>query len=188
VSGAEAQLRSRADVTLRPVSAEDAPAMLRWMNDPNVAAGIGLRSAPTMEKTLQWVERSAADPSMRARAILLDGAHVGNAVLDRIDDYLSSARLSIYLGESHARGIGVASSAMKLLLAEAFESLHLNKVWLTVHCKNVDAIATYVRLGFSIEGVLRDEFVLNGERINLLYMGLLKSEYARLREGAARGA
>src|SRR6266853_1250309 len=109
-----------ADVTLRPITADDAPAMLRWMCDPLVAANVGVRASPSIEKTRQWIERAAADASMLPRAILLKGAHVGNVVLDRIDEYLRSARLSVYLGEPPARGRGVASRAINLVLAEAF--------------------------------------------------------------------
>lgn len=171
----------RADVTLRPIGSDDAPAMLRWISDPLVAANVGVRASPSMEKTREWIARSAADASMLSRAILLNGAHVGNVVLDRIDEHLRSARLSIYVGEPTARGKGVASGAINLVLAEAFVRLHLNKVWLTVHCKNAAAIRTYVRLGFVTEGVLRHEFVLNGEHLDLLYMGLLADEFARSR-------
>ena len=66
---------------------------------------------------------------------------------------------------------------MRLVLREAFGApLLLNKVWLTVHCRNVAAVNAYQRLGFQLEGV-RDEFVLDGRRINLFYMGLLVGDF-----------
>jgi hypothetical protein len=32
-------------------------------------------------------------------------------------------------------------------------------------------------LGFSVEGVLRDEFWLEGQRLNVFYMGMLAEEF-----------
>lgn len=151
------------------------------MLDPAVAGNIGLRSTPSLEKTRAWIERATTDEPFAARAMLLSGRHVGNVVLDRIDRRLETARLSIYVGESDHRSHGVGLTAMFQVLREAFDTLHLNKVSLTVHCRNVAALKTYVRLGFVVEGVLRDEFMLNDERLNLFYMGLLACEFARLR-------
>ena len=49
----------------------------------------------------------------------------------------------------------------------------LHKVWLTVHAGNAAAIAVYERCGFQTEGVLRDEFLLDGERVDALRMGVI---------------
>jgi RimJ/RimL family protein N-acetyltransferase len=151
--------------------------MFGWMRDPVVAENVGVRSEPSLERTLAWIEHARAAADVDAFAIVAAGEHVGNVVLDRIDAYLGTARLSIYLGEARARGRGIASAAMRLALRHAFSALGLRKVWLTVHARNGTAIAAYARLGFSVEGVLRDEFVLGGERLPALYMGLLRSEF-----------
>jgi diamine N-acetyltransferase len=170
----------RDDVSLRPLTLTEAPATYRWVLDPAVADNIGLRSTPSLEKTRAWIERSITDDSLAARAILVSGDHVGNVVLDRIDRHLDTARLSIYIGESSGRGRGVGLTAVVHALRYAFETLHLNKVWLTVHCRNAAALKVYVTVGFAVEGVLRDEFMLDGQRLNVLYMGLLASEFNRL--------
>jgi diamine N-acetyltransferase len=56
----------------------------------------------------------------------------------------------------------------------------LHKVWLTVHSRNAPAIGAYVRLGFMLEGILRDEFWLAGQRLPALYMGLLREDFEQL--------
>lgn len=170
----------RPDVALRPVQDDDAAAMYRWMCDPAVAANIGLRAAPSPEKTRAWIAKAAGDASVAPRAVLLGGRHVGNVVLDQIDPLLAMARLSVYVGEPDARGRGVGFTAVYRALEEAFGPLRLNKVWLTVHGRNVAAVNTYLRLGFALEGIHREEFVLDGQRINLLYMGLLAADFRRL--------
>jgi RimJ/RimL family protein N-acetyltransferase len=107
----------------------------------------------------------------------LDGVHVGNVVLDRIDTHLATCRLSIYVGASEARGKGVGRAAVERAVEHAFGMLGLNKVWLTVHVHNAPAIAAYVAAGFAVEGILRDEFVLRGKRCAAFTMSVLKQEH-----------
>jgi RimJ/RimL family protein N-acetyltransferase len=166
----------RDDVRLAPLAMEHANAMFRWMEDPTVSTNLGLRSTPSLEKTRAWIARALQDESVHAFAVLQQDRHVGNVVLDRLDSVLASTRLSVYVGEAAARGCGVGRTAIHLALHRAFHDLGLSKVWLTVHAKNVPAISTYLAVGFVLEGVLREEFVLEGKRLPALYMGILASE------------
>jgi RimJ/RimL family protein N-acetyltransferase len=170
---------TRPDVALVPLSPDDAPRMYQWMLDPAVAKGIGLRRAPSIEATKSWIEKALVDSAIRAFAIRIGSEHVGNVVLDRIDQALQTARLSIYIGAADARGKRIGSTALALACRKGFEELGLNKIWLTVHARNSSALAAYVRCGFLVEGVLRDEFLLDGERIPAIYMGLVKRDYER---------
>jgi RimJ/RimL family protein N-acetyltransferase len=174
----------RDDIRLGELDEWHAPKMYRWMCDPEVAGNIGLTTEPTLEKTLAWIAAQKSDPSIRAFAILAGDRHLGNVVLDRIERYHGKARFSIYVGEAADRGSGVGTTSGYLALEHAFHDLDLAKVWLTVHSKHGRGLRTYTRLGFVQEGVLRDEFVLDGERLPLIYMGLLRAEFQARKEGA----
>ncbi len=167
----------RADVTLVPLDLQHAPQMVEWMADPTVRDGIGLRRDATLASTEEWIHRAQQDSTLQAFAILFSGKHVGNVILDRRDDYLKSVRLSIYLGETSARGAGVGSAALNLALQHAFTELNLHKVWLTVHAENHSAIASYLRAGFVLEGIHRDEFLIGERRLSAHYMGILRHEF-----------
>jgi RimJ/RimL family protein N-acetyltransferase len=162
-------------ITLLPLNKQHAPAMLRWMLEPEVAENIGLRSQPTLERTIDWIERSQNDSSTVAMAIEFNSVHVGNVILDRIDQYLATARLSIYIGDSQFRGMKIGQKSLDLAAKHAFSTMNLHKIWLTVHQYNSRAIAAYRAAGFEIEGTLRDEFFFQGKRCNALVMGLLRS-------------
>ncbi|MFY2561414.1 GNAT family N-acetyltransferase [Corallococcus terminator] len=169
---------TRPDVRLVPLSLEHAPAMFRWMEDPEVRLGVGIRATPSLERTQGWIAQALERGSgMFPFAILEGDAHVGNVVLDRLDSHLSTVRLSIYVGESSCRGRGVGQAAVRLALAHAFEQLGLYKVWLTVHAENEAARRMYTVLGFQEEGRLRGEFLLAGRRVEAIYMGVLASEF-----------
>ncbi|QDU75403.1 Spermidine N(1)-acetyltransferase [Bremerella volcania] len=156
--------------------------MLAWMTDRDVGDNIGLRKTPTLDSTRQWIERAQNDSTISPQAIHFRDVHVGNVVLDQIDSYLQIARVHIYIGDPEMRGKGIGSQAMKLALMFAFERLGLVKVWLTVHCENAAAIASYIRCGFRLEGILKGEFLLNGRRIDALRMGITADEF-RSRHG-----
>ena len=173
-------LELRPDVNITQLCLEHAESMYRWMCDPAVAVGIGLRSTPSLDRTLAWIQRSLDDPLRSAYAVLFDQRHVGNVVLDKTDTYLKTSRLSVYVGESFVRGSGIGLTAIYRALADGFKKYDLQKVWLTVHVYNQAAIKTYLKLKFKIEGVLRDEFWLDGGRVNVYYMGLLRSEFEEL--------
>lgn len=160
-------------VRLAPLAAHHAERMARWMRDPVVARGLGLRSEPSLQRTLGWIEAAAGDPTRHPFAILAGGEHVGNVVLDQLDAHLATARLSIYVGEASARGSRVAQRAIALAAQHARDVLALHKLWLVVHVANAPAIAAYERTGFAVEGTLRGEFLLDGERTDALRMGLL---------------
>jgi RimJ/RimL family protein N-acetyltransferase len=166
-----------AAVALVPLALGHADAMYRWMLDPEVASNVGLRAAPSRERTLAFIERASSDDTICARAIVENGTHVGNVVLDRIDRYLGTTRLHIYVGEAAARGRRVGRTALILALDLAFGELGLHKVWLTVHVKNARAIAAYKAVGFVVEGTHREEFLLDGKRVDEVYMGVLASEH-----------
>jgi RimJ/RimL family protein N-acetyltransferase len=121
------------------------------------------------------------DPLINPYAIIYKDKFVGNVVIDKVDNYLKTARLSIYLGETCHRGKRIGVTSSYLAIKEGFDNLALHKLWVTIHCKNIPSINTFLKLGFLLEGILRDEFLLNGERINLLYFGLLEKGFSYFR-------
>lgn len=172
-------MRAKAKVQLAPVKRSHAPRIFMWMQDHQVAANLGLRSKPSLEKTEDWIERSLSSKEVKAFAVLVGREHVGNVVLDQIDSQLRTARFSIYIGEAKARGKGIGQSATYLTLQKGFQKFGLNKIWLIVHVRNHPALKVYHKLGFAIEGVLRQEFLLEGKRVDALRMSLLRKEFAR---------
>jgi len=167
----------RKSVRVGPLLREYAPAMARWMTDPEVSENLGLRNKPSLERTSQWIEKALHDSAMRVFAISVDGQYVGNVVIDQINSYQGTGRLSVYVGESAARGSRAGITGLYLAILQGFKEVGLRKIHLTVHPHNFRAISCYVKLGFIVEGVLREEFLFRGERMAALYMGLLPRDF-----------
>jgi len=164
-------------VELAPLTLDAAETMLRWVSDPEVRNNVGIRAEPSIERTRRWIENALTDSSLRAWAIMADGVHVGNVILDRIDSVIGTARLSIYIGEPDMRRRGVGTAAIRAALRHSFAALSLQKIWLTVVTHNATAVSAYSRIGFRIEGRLRREFWFGGELRDCYCMGLLREEF-----------
>lgn len=92
--------------------------------------------------------------------------------------------VAIGLGDPRDRGRGFGTEAMGLALRYAFHELGLHRLSLDVIADNQPAIALYRRLGFVEEGRLRERVLRDGQRLDLLYMGLLAQDWELGRTGA----
>ncbi len=173
------KFRAEKPIALKALGPRHAQAMAGWMQDADLRDNLGLRSIPTLASTKQWLEQNLAGEEKLAFAILWGDEHVGNLIFDKFDSHLGTARLHVYLGEVSVRGQGVGTQAIRLGLEKVFRERGCHKVWLTVHEKNTAAIKTYESVGFRKEGLLREEFIYRGQRLNSHYMGILASEWSR---------
>ncbi len=58
-----------------------------------------------------------------------------------------------------------------------FSRLNLNRIELGVYAEHQAAVRAYERVGFRVEGRLRENMFLDNEYRDSLLMGLLRSEY-----------
>lgn len=99
------------------------------------------------------------------------------------------AWLVVGLGEPDYWNKGYGSDAIRLALYYAFNELNLHRVTLCVFEYNQRARRAYEKLGFIDEGHIRGEFLRQGERWDLIYMGLLREEWQQMSDetiGTAR--
>jgi RimJ/RimL family protein N-acetyltransferase len=66
---------------------------------------------------------------------------------------------------------------MRLVVGFAFRELNLRRVTLVVFDYNPRAIRSYEKSGFKVEGRLREAMNRDGQRYDMVYMGILKEEW-----------
>ena len=148
------------EVALRALRMSDAARVRRWMADPTVIKFTVVVPGPeygpllpyTAEEADIYLETLVRDPSRKSYAIEVDGEHVGNVGLKDYAPDRKEAECFIELGEKTARGRGVGTRAMVMLLQTAFETLRLERVRLGVFEFNRPAIKLYRALGFVDDG------------------------------------
>lgn len=91
------------------------------------------------------------------------------------------AEIGYMLGKEW-REQGISKKICDLLLEELFVNQKILKVVICCNDDNLASIGMAKKLGFQIEGNLRNHFVVNGKVRNMLYFGLLKTEWSGHRE------
>ncbi len=102
---------------------------------------------------------------------------VGFIELDGINRVSGDSWVAIGIGDRDDWGKGYGTDAMRLMLRYAFCQLNLHRVSLSVFDYNPRAIRSYEKAGFMREGISPQFLEREGERYDLVYMGILRSEW-----------
>ena len=147
---------------LRPVSVVDSETLLRWKEEPAIQATFSNR---TLRDVTGRLESGLDSDARRDLMVCLksDDAPVGMVCLHDIDLVVKQADMTNLIGVPEARGHGYAHEASQLLLAYAFGTLDLERIYLRTAGFNMRNIRLNERLGFQYEGVQRRAICLAGE-------------------------
>ena len=85
--------------------------------------------------------------------------------------------VGIAIGEREDWGKGYGTDAMKVILRYAFQELNLRRVSLDTFEYNPRAIRSYEKAGFVHEGKARGYLNREGQRWDLIFMGILREEW-----------
>ena len=85
--------------------------------------------------------------------------------------------VGIGIGEPDYWGKGYGGEAMRLLLRYAFHELNLARVSLEAFAHNTRAIRSYEKAGFRLEGIQRQWERRDGERRDVVSMGILREDW-----------
>jgi RimJ/RimL family protein N-acetyltransferase len=127
--------------------------------------------------SIQKHELSLNNPDIRYFIIeaVPDNSPVGYIILAGLcspHDNLELTRIVI-----SRKGGGYGTAAFRLLKKWTFENVGANRLWLDVKTHNERAIYLYKKMGFTLEGTLRD-CIKSGDTYESLHiMSLLRSEY-----------
>lgn len=105
----------------------------------------------------------------------LDGAPIGALAYLNFDEDQKRAELRKLIGESEYRGKGLAEEATRLWMAYGLDALDLEKIYVSTSQANLGNIKLNERIGFQVEGLLRNEVLIDGARHDVLRMGYCRS-------------
>ncbi len=173
---------------LRPLDDRDAQALFAVFSDPRV---MRYWSTPAWASPDQAHRSIAADAADRAA-----GAHlrlgielpaqrqlVGTCTLFGIQPTNRRAELGYALASPYWRN-GYMHEALVALVTHAFAGLSLNRLEADIDPRNATSARTLERLGFRLEGRLRERWIVGGEVSDSDLYGLLYRDWAAREEGA----
>ena len=161
---------------LRPITPDDSPVLVRWLNDPEVIDAFGRPSADVAEAGGDGGE-SAGLPCW-VFIIEDHGRPIGG--IQYFHDRPSapwSAGIDIFIGESEARDRGLGTEALRTLLQYLFETKRVNRVTICPEPSNRRAVRAYEKAGFHVDGVLRRHMKIDGRWVDISFMTLLDVDW-----------
>lgn len=124
------------------------------------------------------------NPQNLVGIVVEDEKPVGAVAFLDIDRDQRRAELRKLVGRKTARGKGLAEEATRLWIQYGGEQLGLEKIYVSTLQTHLRNIQLNEAIGFRVEGVLQREVLIEGERYDVLRMGLCFDEYCRDAENA----
>jgi ribosomal-protein-serine acetyltransferase len=155
------------DYALRRFDESDADELhtLIERNRDELAKWLSWAQQPTVQSTREYVARALGDESegrRMQRAIVRRDMIVGDVGLF-IERENATAAIGYWLDLDH-RGHGVMTAAARELARHGFERLALHRIEIRTDVLNTASRAVAERLGFQLDGVLRESYRVAADR------------------------
>lgn len=159
---------------IRKVVAEDLPMVLAWRNHAEVRRYMFTQNEISLDEHSKWFAKASQDPSRCLLIVEEDKQAIGYVQFSKVEEG-GVADWGFYALPGAPKGTGRKLGVMAL--NHAFGPLKLHKVCGQAIESNQASIAFHQRLGFALEGVLRDQQSINGAYHSLHCFGLLATEW-----------
>ena len=179
---------------LPPERLEDGPVVLRPLAERDVEPFVGaLAAEPALGA---WVGFDADPDAAAVRSSIeagpkraASGRGLERAIADReTDAFLGSVLLHSFEWEHRrcevgfwlvrdARRRGIGTRAVGLVIDWVFSALDFERIEMTTTPDNPAVAPLARKLGFQLEGVLRARDIERGRRVDIVWFGLLRSEW-----------
>ena len=168
-------------VKLRDYGKEDIESAKNFINDPEVKQYVepGIPYLYTLANEEKWYESISARSDIYHFAIedRKTGKYIGGCGINEVDWKNSKVVVGIFIGDADYRNHGYGTDAMKVLVKFIFEQMNINKIKLGAYSFNQRAIKCYEKVGFKVEGVLKEELFRNGRYHDIIEMSIFKRDY-----------
>jgi ribosomal-protein-serine acetyltransferase len=131
------------------------------------------------EDTLKFIQMCIAGFTKKESldlGIISEGKWVGSVGLHTISAIHQYGEIGYWL-DKDAQGKGIITQCVKALTTYGFESLNLHRIEILCASVNVKSKAVPERLGFVLEGTVRENRIVNGAFCDTLIYGMLKNDW-----------
>ena len=169
-------------IYLRALEPDDYKTSIKWRNDDEIWGMVGGPKyfvSEAYEK--KWVEDTIFNSRDIKLAICLKdtNTYIGNVYATDIDMITRSCTTGVLIGERDYWNQGYASEAYKLLLDYVFKERNINRVQAYVLESNVASLKMHQKVGYKIEGTLRQSLYKNIKYQNQVLLSILKEDYCK---------
>lgn len=172
-------------VRLRPQELEDAaqfaewfsnPDLMQWLAVPPFQMSLAAEEAHVRSKlTNDW--EHGVNFAIEATDVGDEPVLLGNAELRLISPVTRLGDLGIAIGNPEYWSRGYGEDVVRTICRYGFEDLDLHRIGLTAAGHNARATRAYEKVGFVVEGSMRESRYVSGRYYDTTVMGLLRSEF-----------
>lgn len=159
---------------VRPMEPRDLEMVLGWRNDESVRRFMYTQHEITLEEHSQWFERARVAPDRHLLIFESEGVPLGFINFNVSHD-APIADWGFYIAPEAPRGTG--SALGKTALNHGFDSINLHKVCGQALGFNTGSIRFHEKLGFTREGVLRQQHFDGNTYHDIICFGLMHDEW-----------
>lgn len=166
-------------VYLRLMEESDVPYKVNWINDSKVRRTLNFDFPVSEVATKKWLHKVSALDNRKDFIVCLktNNVPIGYGGLLNIDRRNSKAESYMAIGNKEYWGKGYAKEIRKIILEYAFIELGLNRIYSYVWSENVKMISLNKKIGFQIEGTLKQDVFSHGEYRDRVIMGITSNKY-----------
>lgn len=168
------------ELRLRPLEREDLKFVHELNNDANIMSYWFEEPYEAFVELQDLYDKHIHDQGERRFIVEKNDEMLGLVELVEIDYIHRRAEFQIIIDPKY-QGHGYAVIATRLAMDYAFSVLNMHKLYLVVDKKNEKAIHIYKKVGFSVEGELKDEFFIDGSYHNAIRMCIFQQQYLEMK-------
>lgn len=166
------------DLRFRSIEREDLEQLKNWRNNSEIRSWTREYRLLNMENQNDWFKSMSRNKNneMFLIEILLnnDWTPIGVCGLCYINWLSKNAEVSLYIGESGFRGLGLGKRILKFLKEKAFNELNLHKLWAEVYSGNAASMSLFEKAGYIMEGRLKQQVFKNGKYQDSVFFSLYR--------------
>lgn len=161
-------------LNIRPFDPKiDTEIVSNWFKDQNNRLFF---LSTTTKHDLDVASIKSDDDNIFATITLKDSTPIGLLALMNIDRYNSKGEMRKMIGDINQRGKGYAKESTEVWLKYCTEYIGLKKIYINTIETNIKNITLNRQLGFTIEGLLKKECIIENVEYDVLRMAYFSSE------------
>ena len=177
-------IKVRDDVVLRFIRPDEAETVYKQVNDNRAYLGKWLPWVPEQkgpEDSLQNIQQrivKAQTGETLGLGIYLDGKFIGSVGFNRSVAAQKKGSIGYWIAEEF-QGKGIMTDCVRALVAYGFQTLGLHRIRIQCRVNNKKSAAIPERLGFTFEGIGREDEFVGGHFEDSRVYGILKQAWKR---------
>lgn len=169
------------EIYLKRITVDKLEKIMNWRTSPEVSPYMYTSPNLTIEDQKKWFKNINNDSTVSYWIIVVDGVDVGVLNLYDIDTKNKRCFWAYYIGDSSARGKGVARQLECNIYDYVFYEVGLNKLCCEVLAFNEKVIQIHEKFGSEIEGIFKQHIFKNNTFLDVVRMAILKEKWDEIK-------